>query len=82
MTPYTLPINRSETQVLDLIKRAQTIQRSLLLTVDGDPEPVVVVLEKNVYEQSRHPAGKNTRLVTFPLFWPNTEPNYRYSSII
>lgn len=52
MTPYTLPIHRSETQVLELIKRAQTIQRPLMLTVDGDPEPVVVVLKKDVYEQT------------------------------
>jgi len=52
MTPYTLPINHSETQVLALIKRVQTIQRPLMLTVDGDPEPVVVVLEKNAYEQT------------------------------
>lgn len=52
MTPYTLPINDNETQVLALIKRAQAIQRPLLLTVDGDPEPVVVVLKKDAYEQT------------------------------
>jgi hypothetical protein len=52
MTPYTLPINHSETQVLELIKRAQTIQRPLMLTVDDDPEPVVVILKKDAYEQT------------------------------
>jgi hypothetical protein len=52
MTPYTLPINHSETQVLELIKRAQAIQRPLMLTVDDDPEPVVVILKKDAYEQT------------------------------
>lgn len=52
MTPYTLPIDRSDTQVLELIKRAQAIQRPLMLTVDDDPEPVVVILKKDAYEQT------------------------------
>lgn len=53
MTPYTLPINRSETQVLDLIKRVQALQRPLLLLVDSNPEPVVVVLKRDAYEQTQ-----------------------------
>lgn len=52
MTPYTLPIKHSETQVLELIKQVQTIQRPLMLTVDGDPEPAAVVLKKDAYEKT------------------------------
>ncbi|MFZ4664241.1 MAG: hypothetical protein ACOYNY_45010 [Caldilineaceae bacterium] len=53
MTPYTLPIDRSDTQVLELIKRAQAIQRPLMLLVDSNPEPVAVLLKKDAYEQTQ-----------------------------
>lgn len=50
---YTLPLSEAETQLRDLVKRTQTTHSPVLLTVAGSAEPVAVVLEMNVYEQTQ-----------------------------
>lgn len=53
MTPYTVPIDESQTQLLQLIDRTKNSHRPLMLTREGTAEPMAVILEIEAYKQTQ-----------------------------
>ena len=53
MKAYTLTLGEAETQLRDLVKRAQSTHRPVVLTAEESAEPMVVLLESSVFEKLR-----------------------------
>ena len=53
MKAYTLTLGEAETQLRDLVKRAQSTHRPVVLTTEESAEPMVVLLESSAFEKLR-----------------------------
>ncbi|MEM7126185.1 MAG: hypothetical protein AAF702_07650 [Chloroflexota bacterium] len=50
---YTPPLSEAETQLRNIVERMQTTHVPVLLNDEGSAEPVVVVLETDVYQKAQ-----------------------------
>ncbi len=50
MPPYTLTLREAEKRLYDLVERAQSTHRPIILTAEDTAEPVAVVMEISTFE--------------------------------
>lgn len=67
MDLYTRLIRPTETALVELIKRTQTTQAPIMLTVEGVTEPAVVLMKFDTYEKSQRQQQQLYQLQLFHL---------------